>query len=85
MVENTVRDQETGLRFTINLNDHNPPHAHVYRNRELVARVEIETLKFMRPMPSNPQIRRRVRQALVRCQAELMKLWHEIHGIDDRR
>ena len=85
MVENTVRDQETGLQFTINLNDHNPPHAHVYRNRELVARIEIETLKFMRPVPGNPQIRRRVRQALARCQAELTKLWQEIHGENYRR
>lgn len=80
MVENTVRDRETGLRLTINLNDHPPPHAHVYRNQQPIARIELETLRFLRPVPTHPNVRRRVREATLRHRGELLALWNELHG-----
>jgi len=79
MAENTVRDKATDLRFIINLNDHNPPYAHVYQNRGLVARIELETLRFMRPVPSNPKARLRIREALLRHQSGLIIVWTGLH------
>lgn len=67
------------FRVVISLNDHLPPHVHVFRGTAEM-RVMLETVQVVWQRGFGPIETRRIRNELKRIRDRLRQKWDEIHG-----
>ena len=67
-----------GLKFKINVNDHNPPHVHV-EGRGCSLRIDLSKLKVMGINGFSRHDLRKILEVVEFYQKELLEAWYEYH------